>query len=245
MPFCISMPFPQHWGIDSCNRARETCVDHGSPRTLRLSRRSDSSFSSATFPLCRPLHDRWRLCLLCFADPRFQRPLVLVRPCSIENQQNKQLNKQQNKDMHCAGWLAHLACAVDTLRSLGTVTIRSRPMELTCSMQKINADSPELSWQQYRYRKSLLWGGILLYLPVVGSVGMILERLGLSAVAAAFAVVWTLLWAINGYRLSRFRCPTCEDYFFMKRTGQINIGNVWSTKCCHCGVRAPSSRMSD
>jgi|LakMenE01Jun11ns_1017448.scaffolds.fasta_scaffold9871637_2 hypothetical protein len=36
-------------------------------------------------------------------------------------------------------------------------------------------------------------GGLLLYLPVVGSVGMILDRFGLFAVALAVAVVWMLL----------------------------------------------------
>ena len=74
---------------------------------------------------------------------------------------------------------------------------------------------------------------------------MIIERFGLSAVAAAVAVVWMLLRSINGYRFSRFRCPMCEDYFYMKRTRQISIGKVWSTKCCPCGVLAPTLPMSD
>jgi len=54
-------------------------------------------------------------------------------------------------------------------------------------------------------------------LPVVGTVGMVLEWFDLSAVAAVVAVIWLALWAINGYRLSRFRCPRCEEYFFMRR----------------------------
>lgn len=113
------------------------------------------------------------------------------------------------------------------------------------ALHRLNMDIPESSWQQYRYRKRLLWGGLLLYLPVVGALGLVLTWFRLSGIAATVAVVWLVLWAINGYRLSRFRCPRCEKYFFIKHIGQIRIGNVWSTKCCHCGVRAPSSSMSD
>jgi hypothetical protein len=99
-------------------------------------------------------------------------------------------------------------------------------------------------WQDYRHRKRLLWGGLFLYLPVTGSIGFALTMVGLTAGAGAFAIAWIALWAINGYQLSRFRCPECGQYFFMQSLGYIKVGNVWSTRCCHCGASPPPRSAS-
>ena len=110
-------------------------------------------------------------------------------------------------------------------------------------MNNDSIDAPDIAWQRFRYRKRLLWGGLFLYLPVTGSVGIVLTKVGLSVGAAAFAIAWMVLWAVNGYQLSRFRCPKCKKFFFMQSHGYISVGNVWSTSCCQCGANAPTQKV--
>jgi hypothetical protein len=110
-------------------------------------------------------------------------------------------------------------------------------------MKKDSMDTPDIAWKRFRYRKRILWSGLFLYLPVTGSVGIVLTKVGLSVGAAAFAIAWMMLWTINGYQLSRFRCPKCKKFFFMQSQGYISVGNVWSTNCCHCGAKAPTQRV--
>jgi len=104
-------------------------------------------------------------------------------------------------------------------------------------------DTPDTAWKRFRYSKRILWGGLFLYLPVTGSVGIVLTKVGLSVGAAVFAIAWMVLWTINGYQLSRFRCPKCKKFFFMQSQGYISVGNVWSTSCCHCGAKTPTQRV--
>lgn len=102
----------------------------------------------------------------------------------------------------------------------------------------MNAPTQAEAWREYHRGKVLLWGGFALYLPVVGVAGFVLDGLGApERVTLCVAGLWLLGWFVCGRRLARFRCPQCGERFFMYGI----TGNLWASRCHHCGKRAPSA----
>jgi hypothetical protein len=59
----------------------------------------------------------------------------------------------------------------------------------------IVSDLNEDSWNEIRYWRRLFWGGWLLYLPVVGGLGILLTRLGITEnVVVVMALAWLAAW---------------------------------------------------
>ena len=94
----------------------------------------------------------------------------------------------------------------------------------------------EPAWREFCRRKRVFWSLFLLYMPVMVLIAFIVRELNLDEQwSIAAAVFWLAAWGVAGIWLSRFRCPSCDELFFLKR----GVGNVWSNTCRHCRARAP------
>lgn len=92
------------------------------------------------------------------------------------------------------------------------------------------------AWGRYRTGKACLWGGFLLFVPAVVLVTYALKAVGVSGNPTPWvAFAWMAVWLVNGMWLARFLCPKCNRRFFIY--SPVGIGNLWATKCCHCGAR--------
>jgi hypothetical protein len=102
----------------------------------------------------------------------------------------------------------------------------------------MNVPTPAEAWRGYHRGKALLWGGFVLYLPVMAFANFLVGSVGApETVSLWIAGSWLLGWFASAWHLARFRCPQCGGRFFMYGI----TGNVWATKCHHCGKRAPSA----
>jgi hypothetical protein len=97
-------------------------------------------------------------------------------------------------------------------------------------------EDPQRQWRDFRRRKRAFWALFLAYLPVAVGTELVVGKLQLNEQwVVAVTVLWLVAWALSGIWLSRVRCPSCSERFFLKR----GVGNVWSNTCRHCERRAP------
>ena len=99
----------------------------------------------------------------------------------------------------------------------------------------------EDSWNEIRYWRRLFWGGWLLYLPVVGGLGILLTRLGITEnVVVVMALAWMAAWAFVGIKLQLCKCPRCKERFFSRGlwgSAWLRFYNVFASRCLNCKIR--------
>src|SRR6266550_8969240 len=87
------------------------------------------------------------------------------------------------------------------------------------------------SWEDYRRRRRLFLIAWLGYLPGMGAIAILLERIFHNEVIImAVALCWMVFFAVSGSRLISFRCPNCRKRFFRSW-----YSNAFARKCMHCG----------
>lgn len=103
----------------------------------------------------------------------------------------------------------------------------------------------EDSWHEIRFWRRLLWGGWLLFVPVVGGLGGVLTNLGITEnLVLCIALLWMAAWAFIGIKLQLCRCPNCNERFFSHAIGGLSwfrLHNAFALRCLNCKVRIGTS----
>ena len=89
-------------------------------------------------------------------------------------------------------------------------------------------------WRRYRKLRNvffLIWIG---YVPaVMGFTVLFSHHFRTFTPSFVFAILWMLMFAVVGSRLSRWPCPRCGERF--SQVGWYNRGFL-ARKCVHCGL---------
>ncbi len=95
-------------------------------------------------------------------------------------------------------------------------------------------DRPYASeWEEYRKRRNAFLLILLTYIPGVFVIGTPLARiLGSEAPMYVIAILWMIAFALAGWRLTYWKCPRCEKWFFATWW----FCNQLARKCVHCGL---------
>jgi hypothetical protein len=94
------------------------------------------------------------------------------------------------------------------------------------------------AWRAYRRGKLLLWGALMLYLPVAVTAMLMARRLNFhDGLVGVVAVAWMVGLGVIGLVHSRTRCPACGERFYDWKRSTFGI---WSVRCAHCGATAPN-----
>ena len=90
--------------------------------------------------------------------------------------------------------------------------------------------------RRWRVHVWVIWLG---YLPVVGSIVMLLKQMGVDDDIAApwIAIPYMLLFAAAGARVGLARCPRCGERFHSR----FLWNNPWTRSCLHCQLPLRSS----
>jgi DNA-directed RNA polymerase subunit RPC12/RpoP len=95
-------------------------------------------------------------------------------------------------------------------------------------------DSYKGAWNELRHRERLVIGLWLGYIPGVVSLGWLISFVTPSEnTVIVIAALWMLAFARAGLRVSFFRCPQCNNRFYMNKYYSITLGR----KCPHCGIK--------
>jgi hypothetical protein len=95
------------------------------------------------------------------------------------------------------------------------------------------------AWRDLRKRTITLWVVFFSYLPGVAFLNFAfgpslatLTGIKQNNVALMIALCWMIAFAISGFRLWLFRCPSCGKMFFSGSRWE----NPFAWKCMHCGL---------
>jgi len=80
--------------------------------------------------------------------------------------------------------------------------------------------------KQIRHKRMQLWAVFISYLPVIGITLSVSEG---NLAPAMVCIIWIILAAIGGMRVSFSRCPRCGNLFHMR-----GAGTSWGRRCRHC-----------
>jgi hypothetical protein len=94
------------------------------------------------------------------------------------------------------------------------------------------------SWRDYRRRWWIAVGILLTYLPVAGTGAILLTKAtGSDTPGAALAVGWMVAYAVAGWRLASFRCPSCGEQFNCRKVRFVfGAYRPFARRCVHCGL---------
>ncbi len=81
--------------------------------------------------------------------------------------------------------------------------------------------------RRIRFRRRLLWGVFLSYLPAVW---LATRLVGEQWAGFALTLLWLVAAGAAGVGVSLSRCPLCGELFHME-----GLMTSWSGRCVHCG----------
>jgi len=89
-------------------------------------------------------------------------------------------------------------------------------------------------WKDLRRREWLVIGLFVGYLPILAGIGWLLFRVTTSETPIIIvAITWMSAFACAGLRVSFFRCPRCDQRFYMGKYFVMTLGR----RCPHCGLQ--------
>jgi hypothetical protein len=100
------------------------------------------------------------------------------------------------------------------------------------------SSTPQDLWRWFRIHRWIFFGGWLGFLPYVMLATALARHLPGSGRAEPFLIVpYAVVWIVNGFAISLFRCPRCGNRFLMRNTG-FTYSNAFAKRCLTCGQRA-------
>ena len=104
----------------------------------------------------------------------------------------------------------------------------------------------ERTLPEIRRRRTRLIAILAGYLPCIITVDLGLKALGVDGdpFLPYLFVLFMVLFAVAGWRAAATRCPRCAELFCMTRSVMgIQVGNVWTSRCVHCGLSVHDDRQ--
>lgn len=91
-------------------------------------------------------------------------------------------------------------------------------------------------WEDYRKRRLMFWcvylGGGPVALTITALLSQVFTKEIVDRVFFILGGAWWLGVIVTGYRLMGWRCPRCDNYYFVGL-----IRNPFARQCQHCGLK--------
>lgn len=107
-------------------------------------------------------------------------------------------------------------------------------------------DATRRAWQEHTWREIGMVLTLALFPVMIFVVNWLSAQVGVRLHGVWF-VAHALVLATLHIKLHRFRCPGCQNQFFVRKRNWV-VRNIFASRCLHCGLQrgeVPRRERSD